>query len=444
MSKQRFTLKEVQAHNTKDSAWIIVRNDVYDITKYITQHPGGEKVLLMAAGQDVTYLMETSHPFTRAPWKLLESYKIGEIEHGFVDYSNENPFWIEVKKRVKKYFDDTKLDPKDPIPTFQTFIIILTMFLIGYYFSASRGMLWGAGLLGVARALFGINTMHAASHFAISHKPWVWYWVDWFCFDILMGGSSLAWNYQHVVGHHQHTNVFAADPDLPIVQNGDMRRVFPNQRWKWIYQYQAFYLPLLYPLLAFKTRYYDILLILGYNLNGNLVMNVTMLDRVLQVITKIIFVGIQFLIPRYYFGLEWSTVLINYVVADLASGAWLAYFFQVNHISDEIYYTDKDHSKAKEWASLQVEGTIDYAHDSKLFTFLSGTLNYQAVHHLFPSIAPHHYVKIAPIVQQCCKEFNVKYQVLPTFGKALAHHFKELHRMGYDLATTHNAMLKLD
>jgi len=54
--------------------------------------------------------------------------------------------------------------------------------------------LWAAALLGVARALFGINTMHASSHFAITHSPLVWRWLDWFCFDILMGGSSMAWN----------------------------------------------------------------------------------------------------------------------------------------------------------------------------------------------------------------------------------------------------------
>ena len=30
---------------------------------------------------------------------------------------------------------------------------------------------------------------------------------------------------------------------------------------------------------------------------------------------------------------------------------------------------------------------MDYAHDSKLVTFLSGALNYQVTHHLFPGVS---------------------------------------------------------
>jgi len=291
---------------------------------------------------------------------------------------------------------------------------------------------WAALLLGVTRALFGINTMHASSHFSVSHKPWVWNWLDWFCFDILMGGSSLSWNYQHVVGHHQHTNVFKADPDLPIIKQGDMRRVYDWQVPVSVYKYQAYYLPLLYPLLAFKTRYYDVLLLLGDKMNGNIVMNVTTNDKIWLVATKLVFLWYQFYLPLYYFGLPLASFLKVYVVMELAAGAWLAYFFQVNHISDKIFYSSQEDgsSKKKEWAALQLEGTIDYAHQSKLFTFLSGTLNFQGVHHLFPSVAPHHYKALAPIVKQTAKEFKVQYQCLDTFWIALYHHFKELNRMG--------------
>jgi len=116
---------------------------------------------------------------------------------------------------------------------------------------------------------------------------------------------------------------------------------------------------------------------------------------------------------------------------ELAAGAWLAYFFQVNHISEGVGYTNQedDSPKKKEWAVLQIEGTIDYSHDSKLFTFLSGTLNYQTVHHLFPSVATCYYPQIAPILKKVCDQHKVNYQILPNFPTALRHHFSELHRM---------------
>jgi len=317
--------------------------------------------------------METSHPFTRRPWGILETMpKVGIVERPFVEYRDQNPFFLEVTKRVKEYFDKTGLDPKDPIPSLKVFAFLLFCWVTGYYLASKYAIVWGAILLGVTRALLGINTMHASSHFAVSHKPWVWYWLDWFCFDILMGGSSLAWNYQHVIGHHQHTNVFRADPDLPIITEGDMRRVFSIQKWKGLYRFQAYYLPLLYCLLAFKTRYYDILFIFGYSMNGNLKMNAQFSDRLMQLLTKLFFVCYQFLIPFYYFHLPLRTVMWMYAVADIASGAWLAYFFQVNHISDTLEYTEQEQEHTtlkKEWAQLQLEGTLDYAHDSPLFTF---------------------------------------------------------------------------
>jgi len=325
---------------------------------------------LVSAGQDITFLLETSHTFTRKPWEILSKYKIGRIK-GFVDYAGANPFYDQVRQEVHKFFKSNGLDPKDPIPTLQVAFFLLCLWVIGYYFSASRGAWWAALLLGVSRALFGINTMHASSHFAVSHKPWVWRWLDWFCFDLLMGGSSMAWNYQHVIGHHQHTNVFKADPDLPIVVEGDVRRVFPFQRWKGLYQLQVYYLPILYTLLAFKTRVTDAYILLGDRANGNLVMNFSKQDIVLLWITKICFVGYQFLLPLYYWKLPWLQLLQVYVLMELSAGAWLAYFFQVNHISEGVGYTNQEDESTskKEWAILQIEGTVDYAHDSALFTF---------------------------------------------------------------------------
>lgn len=121
-----------------------------------------------------------------------------------------------------------------------------------------------------------------------------------------------------------------------------------------------------------------------------------------------------------------------YIIAELSSGAWLAYFFQVNHISDSLTYTvasDKEDKKMG-WAAMQVAGTLDYGHSSWLTTFLSGTLNYQTVHHLFPSVSTHHYPAIAPIIQKCAEKHGIKYNHVDTFFEAAWLHLKELNRLG--------------
>ncbi len=83
-----------------------------------------------------------------------------------------------------------------------------------------------------------------------------------------------------------------------------------------------------------------------------------------------------------------------------------------------------------DWAKLQVMTAIDYAHGSWLTTFLSGALNHQVVHHLFPHISQAHYPQIAPIVRKTCEEYEVPYVVLPSFWEALKAHLYYLLVMG--------------
>ncbi|OTB02006.1 hypothetical protein M426DRAFT_323080 [Hypoxylon sp. CI-4A] len=53
MSKT-FSKNDVSSHNKGDSLWIIVDDDVYDLTKFQDEHPGGKKILTRVAGKDAS------------------------------------------------------------------------------------------------------------------------------------------------------------------------------------------------------------------------------------------------------------------------------------------------------------------------------------------------------------------------------------------------------
>jgi predicted heme/steroid binding protein len=54
MSKT-FTPADVATHNTPDKGlYIIVDSAVYDVTKFVDEHPGGAKILKRVAGKDAT------------------------------------------------------------------------------------------------------------------------------------------------------------------------------------------------------------------------------------------------------------------------------------------------------------------------------------------------------------------------------------------------------
>ncbi|XP_049887551.1 cytochrome b5 isoform X2 [Pectinophora gossypiella] len=73
-----FTREELKARNKRTDAVLIIHNGVYDVTKFLDEHPGGEEVLLEKAGQDATEPFEDVSHSSDAR-SLMKKYKIGEL-----------------------------------------------------------------------------------------------------------------------------------------------------------------------------------------------------------------------------------------------------------------------------------------------------------------------------------------------------------------------------
>lgn len=52
----------VAKHTTAESCWVVLYGNVYDVTSYLPQHPGGAKVILGLSGKDATAQFDPVHP----------------------------------------------------------------------------------------------------------------------------------------------------------------------------------------------------------------------------------------------------------------------------------------------------------------------------------------------------------------------------------------------
>ncbi|KAJ1686105.1 hypothetical protein LUZ63_017495 [Rhynchospora breviuscula] len=80
---KKFSASDVLLHTTKDDCWLLIRGKVYDVTKFLDDHPGGEEVLLQAsASGDATDAFETVGHSSSAE-TMMEGYLIGSVD-GYV------------------------------------------------------------------------------------------------------------------------------------------------------------------------------------------------------------------------------------------------------------------------------------------------------------------------------------------------------------------------
>ncbi|CAB1113975.1 unnamed protein product [Ectocarpus sp. CCAP 1310/34] len=441
----KFTWQEVAKHNSRESAWIIIKDKVYDITNWMDKHPGGSEVVHLMAGRDATDAFASYHPFTNKPQKMLPKFEIGTlVSREFTPYKrDESGFYREMCTRVGQYFEDNKLNPKGVWPGVWRMTLVFACAIAA--FLATNGF-WPsvplsvrfltAALFGVLQALPLLHVMHDSSHTAFGRTQ------NWHSFggrlfmDFFAGANLTSWHYQHVVGHHIYTNVFGADPDLPETAEGDPRRLVHRQKNASMYKYQHLYLPPLYGILGLKFRIQDLTGTFFGKTNGPVRVNPISLYRWAEMWTSKVFWALwRICLPLAFFEGVNTPLMFTalFLVSEWMTGYYLAFNFQVSHVSTECDYPLGAEAKdmiEDEWAVSQVKSCVDYAHGSKLVTFLSGALNYQVTHHLFPGVSQYHYPAIAPIIKEVCKEHGVEYIHLDTFTEAMSAHIAHLRNMG--------------
>ncbi|XP_037032100.1 cytochrome b5 isoform X3 [Bradysia coprophila] len=75
---KKYTFAEVKEHNKPSDLWVVIHDKVYDVTKFLHEHPGGEEVLEESAGRNATKDFDDADHSESAK-EQLANYYLGDI-----------------------------------------------------------------------------------------------------------------------------------------------------------------------------------------------------------------------------------------------------------------------------------------------------------------------------------------------------------------------------
>ncbi len=78
----KYTMTEIAKHNSEKDCWLLIDNEVQDVTSYMSKHPGGKGWILPYCGKDATVAFSTkggegSH--SEKAYGLLDSLYVGDL-----------------------------------------------------------------------------------------------------------------------------------------------------------------------------------------------------------------------------------------------------------------------------------------------------------------------------------------------------------------------------
>lgn len=255
---------------------------------------------------------------------------------------------------------------------------------------------------------------HDFGHLSVFKKSSWNHIAQKFIIGHLKGASAQWWNHRHFQ-HHAKPNIFSKDPDINMVKVlvvGTVQPVeFGIKKIKLLpyhHQHKYFFLvgpPLIIPLVFHIQAMYITISRRNWE---DLAWSVSYYLRYLMCF-----------VPLY--GVSGSLALLIFV--RFLESHWFVWVTQMNHLPMGI-----DHEKHQDWLNMQLQATCN-VEQSPFNDWVTGHLNFQIEHHLFPTMPRHNYHQVAPLVKALCEKHGIVYHQKP-LGSALIDVYRSLKNSG--------------
>ena len=262
----------------------------------------------------------------------------------------------------------------------------------------------------------GIPNRYSSVHFAKGIRRWI-DWMDWI--------YPPAWNLEHNVLHHYHTNEHE-DPDFVQRNTSTLRNLnlpawikylivtFLAAHWK-----ISYYAPNTF-WYYYQKKNTDLKHGKRFDISGESFPGS-------QIYSPFNMIGWQYwklcLLPYFTanfvllpllvlpFGWEYALILgVNLVIAEIFTNWHTFLIIVTNHAGDDLPYFGERTKTKPEFYLRQVIASVNFTSPNRWSDFFMGYLNYQIEHHLWPDLPPKSYRRLQPEVEAICKKYNVPYK----------------------------------
>lgn len=346
--------------------------------------------------------------------------------------NHRKEFFNDINLRVERYFTERKLKKTGNAKLYVKSGILISAGLATYISLLTIHMNpFMAGFLcilfGFIQATIGFNVMHDANHGSFSEKKWINH-----VFGLtanMMGVNAWMWKQKHNIIHHTYTNINGVDDDIGKMP---LLRMSPTQKRLRLHRYQYIYCIPLYAATSLAWTFItDFTKYFGQKIQFTKLRGMDTKEHVIFWISKLLYVFFYIALPILLWG--FVPFVIGFALMHLTLGLTLALVFQLAHVVEATHFVDahnQDLLIEEEWAIHQVETTADFATGNKLISWLTGGLNFQVEHHLFPKISHVHYPVLHKFVKESCEKFSVRHNDYSSMSAALRSHFRFMKQLG--------------
>ena len=360
---------------------MVIDNKLYDLKNFAAVHPGGERILSDFHNTDATeyfYALHSDHAI-----KMLSKLKQSDIPE---KYHRPKSLWFNLEERLK---DQGFFKPNYWI---EALMVLHTIVLFGVAALLNNEHPYMAVFCLAIATMHGGWISHSQGHSRNSpmNKFSLYY------SGILCGYSPSWWAEKHN-RHHLECNEVENDGDIQLMPFIWLWAPKDKQD-KWHRRFQHLYFGILYSILHLKWQ----------------------LDGLIAAITnknvrEMFNLAIHYTLYICFF--DFKVVFL----AVWLSGTITAFVVTASHQGEEKLeskrdmlqkegYEAKSPYEIHDYMKHQLLTTRSFHSQSWILNYISGGMQYQVEHHLFPKIPMYYLSRVQPHVKEFCKEHNLTFK----------------------------------